>query len=108
MARLEEFDNYIREKIEEEQWTHAERSNFLHTRYSGQRGFSIHTIELFCSKKSIHKISKLNDVDMDECTSESIAKVNYVSAVANTDMVLAMKSTDLALQEYHLGTGNYV
>ena len=85
MARLEELEDYIREKTEKEQWTHAELSSSFHVRYPGKRGFSVSTTERFCSKKDIHKIYKLSDVDVDECTSEAIAKVNYVSAVANTD-----------------------
>ena len=108
MAWLEEFEDYIREKIEKEQWTHVELSNSFHARYTGQRGFSNRTIERFCSEKNIHKVSKMSDADVDVCTSEAIAKVNYVSAVASTDMVLAMKTTDLTLQEYYHGTGNHV
>ena len=77
MARLEEFEDFIREKIEKEQWTHVELSSFFNTQYPGERSFSVRTMERFCSDKDIHKITKLSDVDVDECISEAITKVNY-------------------------------
>jgi hypothetical protein len=41
MAKLEEFEDFIREKIEKDRWTHAQLSTHFHNTYPGERGFSI-------------------------------------------------------------------
>ena len=75
MAKLEDFEESIREKIEKEHWTHAQLSSFLIAEHPGERGFSVRSIERFCSDKGIHKTTKLCDVEVDELITGAVAKV---------------------------------
>ena len=75
MAKLLQFEDFIREKVEKEHWTHVKLSAFFHAQYPGDRGFSARTLERFCREKDIHKTSRLTNADLDECVSQAIAKV---------------------------------
>ena len=43
--------------------------------YPRERGFSVCSIEKFCSDNNIHKVAKLSDADVDELVAEAIDKV---------------------------------
>ena len=75
MAKLQQFEVEIRDKIEKEHWTHAQLSSYLKVAYPGERGFSVRSIEKFCSDNNIHKVAKLSDADVDELVAEAIDKV---------------------------------
>ena len=75
MAKLQQFEVEIRDKIEKEHWTHAQLSSCLKVAYPGERGFSVRSIEKFCSDNNIHKVAKLSDADVDELVAEAIDKV---------------------------------
>lgn len=75
MAQLKQFEDFIRDKIEKEQWTHEQLSRYFSAKYPGERGFSIRTVRRFCAEKNISKTTKLCDADVDECISEAIAQV---------------------------------
>ena len=76
MATLEELEDLIREKVETERWTHRRLSAYLQHMYCGQRGFSVRSLERFCSAKGIHKTSRLSAQEVDTAVSDSIAKVS--------------------------------
>ena len=75
MAALEGLEDFIREKIEKEHWTHKELSAHLQHAYPGQRGTSVLSLERFCSVKGIHKTARLSTQHLDEVVSDAIAKV---------------------------------
>ena len=75
MAQLEQFEDFVREKIEKEQWNHEQLSTYFSAKYQGKKGFSIRTVRRFCAEKNIRKTTKLSDADVDECISEAIAQV---------------------------------
>ena len=75
MAALEGLEDFIREKIEKEHWTHKELSAHLQHAYPGQRGTSVRSLERFCSVKGIHKTARLSTQHLDEVVSDAIAKV---------------------------------
>ena len=59
MAALEGLEDLIREKVEQDQWSHAQLSDFLKQSYPGVQGLSIRSIQRFCQEKNIHKTSKV-------------------------------------------------
>lgn len=75
MADLEEIEDFIREKVERNKWTHVRLSRHLQELYPGMRGFSIRSLERFCSNKGIHKTSRLSAGQIDEVVGEAVAKV---------------------------------
>ena len=75
MAKLEQFEVEIREKVEKEHWTHARLTSHLKAAHPGERGFSVRSIEKFCSENDIHKTAKLSDVEVDDLVAEAIDKV---------------------------------
>ena len=78
MASLEELEDFIREKIETERWTHRRLSAYLQQVYCGGRGFSVRSLQRFCSAKGIHKTSRLSAQEIDTAVSDSIAKVSVM------------------------------
>ena len=56
----------ITEKVEQDQWSHAQLSDFLKQSYPGVQGLSIHSIQRFCQEKNIHKTSRVTDQELDE------------------------------------------
>ena len=61
MSALKDFEDFIRDKIENERWTHKQISAFLEVNHPGQRGFSVRSVERFSSYKGIHKTSRIDD-----------------------------------------------
>ena len=41
MSALEDFEDFIRVKVEKEKWTHKQISAFLKGKHPRQRGFSV-------------------------------------------------------------------
>ena len=73
-AALEEFDSFIRDKVEKK-WTHKAISFYLMSRYQGTRGLSTRSLQRYCSVNNIHKTSRLNDQDLDVVVSNAASKV---------------------------------
>ena len=74
MSALEEYVDFIREKVEIDGWTHGLVSEFFKENFPGRKGFSIRSVERLCSKWNIHKTSRLSDQQVDEaglCTVQS-------------------------------------
>ena len=55
MAALEQFEDFVREKIVVERCTHKQISNELQQSFPGEKGFSVRSVERFCSNKEISK-----------------------------------------------------
>lgn len=53
MSHLEQMEDLVREKVEEEKMTHAKLSAFLRDLYPGESGFSVRSLERFCSLKGL-------------------------------------------------------
>ena len=51
MAALEGLEGLIREKIEQDRWSHAQLSDFLKVSYPGVQGFSIRSLQRFLPGK---------------------------------------------------------
>ena len=77
MASLEGLEDIVREKVETERWTHEQLSNYLQQLYPGIRGFSVRSLERFCSTNGIHKTSRLSGQEVDAAVSDAIAKVCF-------------------------------
>lgn len=69
MSALVEHEDLMRNKIENERWTHKEVSTLLTDKYPGHRGFSIRSLERFCSSKGIHKTTKIDYGELYEAVS---------------------------------------
>ena len=78
MSALEGFEDLIRDKIENERWTHKQISTFLMESCPGQRGFSVRSIERFCGNKGIHKTSRIDDRSLDVAVSTATAMVRSI------------------------------
>ena len=78
MAALEGLAGLIREKIEEDRWSHAQLSDFLKLSYPGVQGFSIRSLQRFCQEKNIHKTSRVTDQELDEAVSNAVSKVCFL------------------------------
>ena len=78
MSALEDFEDFIRDKIKKGRWTHKQIGAFLEENHPGQRGFSVRSVERFCSSKGIHKTSRIDDNKLDEAISNATDMVNTV------------------------------
>ncbi len=78
MVELEKLclEPLIKEKIDNELWTHVELSAFLNNRYPGRKGFSVRSLERFCSAKRIHRTGRVGTECLDVAVSDAIAKVH--------------------------------
>ena len=75
MAALEQYEDYIREKVIREKWTHKMLSDELQQSFSGERGFSVRSIERFCSEKEIRKTCDMDDQQLDEVITDAVLQV---------------------------------
>ena len=75
MAALEGLEDLIREKVEQDRWSHAQLSDFLKQSYPGVQGFSIRSIQRFCQEKNIHKTARVTDQELDEAVSDAVSRV---------------------------------
>ena len=78
MASLEVLEALIREKVESEKLSHRRLTGHLQQQqlYPGERGFSVRSLERFCSTKGIHKTSRLSEPEIDTAVSDNITKVS--------------------------------
>ena len=72
-SALKDFEDFIRDKIEKERWTHKQVSAFLEENHPGQRGFSVRSVERFCSYIGIHKTSRIDNKLHEAVSSPSLA-----------------------------------
>ena len=72
---LDELEDFVCEKIEQEHMTHGKLIEMLCSRYPGVRSFSIRSIERFCQEKGIHKTSRLSQDDIKDVVAAGVTKV---------------------------------
>lgn len=76
MASLQDYEGYIRERVEVDHVTHQQLSEELQRFVpSGTRGFSVRSIKRFCSEHGIHKTSRLTDTEVATAVANASAKV---------------------------------
>ena len=69
------MEDFVREKVEKEHWTHSKISEHLQQAYSGLKGFSVQSIERFCRKKEIRKTARLSEQELDEAVAGAISQI---------------------------------
>jgi hypothetical protein len=78
-VKLEQLEDFIRERIEEDKWTHGKLRDYLLQNYPGQRGFSVRSIQRFCSDNNIHRTTRMERRNLDAVVGEAIDKVSHIS-----------------------------
>ena len=75
MAALEQFEDFVREKIVVERCTHKQINDELQQSLPGEKGFSVRSVERFCSNKEISKTCDIEDQDLDEVVRSAVLQV---------------------------------
>ena len=75
MAALEQFEDFVREKIVKERCTHKQISDELQQSFPAEKGFSVRSVERFCSNKGISKMCNIDNQDLDEVVSSAVLQV---------------------------------
>ena len=77
MSTIDEFDlkAFITKKIVEESITYEKLSTLLQEMFPNTRGFSIRSLQRYCSWEEIHKTSRLNNGDLDRAVLTSVMQV---------------------------------
>lgn len=98
MAALEGLTDYVREKVEKDRMTHGQLSIHLQEIYPGVRGFSVRSLERFCSQNSIHRTARPSDQQLDEAVSDAIEQVRMlVMGSGNHTLTLFIRGVLLML-----------
>ena len=79
MTALDHLEDFVREKLEEDRWTHAQVSECLQQSYPGEKGFSTRSLQRFCREKDIHKTSRVSMNVLNQAVGDAIAKVSSYS-----------------------------
>jgi len=77
MASLDNFEEFVKEKVEIYKCTHQQVSDELKTLFPGERGFSLRSVERFCCEKEIKKTTEIDDQQLDDVISEAVRQVSY-------------------------------
>jgi len=92
MASLDNFEEFVREKVTVEKCTHQQVSDELKSSFPGERGFSLRSVERFCREKGIKKMSNIDDQQLDDVVSDAVLQVKirccpklYFSYVATSN-----------------------
>lgn len=70
-AALDDFEDFIWEKVEKYRWTYKRISAFLQEHNPGLRGFSERSVQWFGSSNNIHKTPRIDDQTLDEAVSRA-------------------------------------
>ena len=76
MSALDELEDFVREKIKVEKYTHKQLSNELQMSFPGEKGFSLRSVERFCSDKGIKKMSDVSEEELETILSEAVLQVS--------------------------------
>ena len=79
MSTLDDLDveDFVREKIEKERWTHVQVSIFLQENNNKTRGLSERSVRRYCARRGIRKTSRIDEQLLDERVAIATAMVNY-------------------------------
>ena len=72
MAALDNLEDFVRDRIEEDYWTHKQLSHYLQRMYPSERGFSIRSLQRFCER---HDTSRVSESALCQAVTDAIAKV---------------------------------
>ena len=59
MSALDELEDFVREKVEK--YMHKQLSNELQVSFLDEKGFSLQSVERFCSDRRIKKMSAVSE-----------------------------------------------
>ena len=76
MAALEEYEDFVREKVAIEKYTHKQLSDELQRAFPDEKGFSVRSVKRFCSEKGIRKTCDIDDQELDEVISSAVLQVS--------------------------------
>ena len=76
MSALDELEDLVREKIVVEKQKHRQLSNELQLSFPGEKGFSVRSVERFCSERGIKKISDISEEELETILSEAVLQVS--------------------------------
>ena len=74
-STLDQFEDFIRQKVEKDHTTHAPISEELKTMFPEKRGFSVRSVTRFCAYHNIHKTSRMSQDEVDHAVNQAVLKV---------------------------------
>lgn len=74
---LDQLEDFVRSRIETHCYSYQAVSEELNRFFPAQRGFSSRSVRRFCVKAGITKISRLNDIELDDLVRRNIYKVTH-------------------------------
>ena len=77
MEALAEIEDFIRQKVEIQNWTHKQVSDLLKKRSANMRGLSERSVRRFCACKGIHRTSRIDDQTLRERVTKAVSMVSY-------------------------------
>ena len=78
MARsLDSLEEFVTQRIISDGWTHKALSEHLTANYPSSRGFSVRSIERFCSERNIRRTSRLTKQEVEESVEQAVLEVLY-------------------------------
>ena len=75
MATLDALEDFVRDRIETDHWTHCQLCDYLQNAYPGERGSVCDLCKDFAEKKNIHKTARINTDDLHQAVADAIEKV---------------------------------
>ena len=80
MARsLDSLEVFVRQKIVNDRWTYKTLSEYLiAANPQAVRGFSVRSIERFCSEHNIHRTSRLSKHEVAESVRQAVREVRVI------------------------------
>jgi hypothetical protein len=75
MAALDGLEDFIRDKVERDHWTHSQLSDYLQQTYPGERGFSVRSLQRFCAESNIYKTARVSGSVLNQAVTDAIGKV---------------------------------
>ena len=76
MSSLDPFEDFIRDRVEKERWSHARISAVLKENYPECRGLSERSVLRFCLRKGIHKMPRINNEQLDKAVCRATEMVS--------------------------------
>uniref|UniRef100_A0A1X7UTI5 Uncharacterized protein n=1 Tax=Amphimedon queenslandica TaxID=400682 RepID=A0A1X7UTI5_AMPQE len=98
---LHDIEDFIKDKIINENWTHYRLSQFLKLRYPSIRGFSVRTIERFCADKGIHRTNRLDDAALEQVVPAAVRTVG--PSYGRKTMTGFLRSHEVRVSETRVG-----
>ena len=74
MSALDELEDFVREKVEK--YMHKQLSNELQVSFLDEKGFSLQSVERFCSDRWIKKMSDVSEEKLETILSETVLQVS--------------------------------